>query len=199
MKRVLLLALIVALALPVGAKNKKSELPMQVVAAQFVYITSLHGDSFNPNTTPEEREAMNKLESYVRTWGRYKVVYRPEEANLMLIVKTASMVEGRISNAPIDPTSPQARVGVGNIPADPGQAQPDPRLNPNLGGLGTGVDVSSDPNDMLMVSLDPQASAANASFVWRRSARKGLQGPKPELFEEFRKAVDDTERQNAKP
>lgn len=198
MKRALLLALVAAIALPVCAKKRKSELPMQVVSAQFVYITSLHGDTFNPNTTPEEREAMNKLEAYVRSWGRYKVVYRPEDANLMLIVKTASMVEGRISSAPIDPTSPQARVGVGTIPG--GASVP---TNPGAGtpglGLGTGVGVSSDPNDMLMVSVSPQEPAVDAPFVWRRSVRKGFQGQKPELFEEFRKAVDETERQNAKP
>jgi len=187
MKRAFLLLLAIALVLPASAqKKRKSELPMAVVAAQFVYITSMHGDSYNPRTSLEERDAMRRVEDAVRAWGKYKVVYRPEDANLMLVVKTSGMGSARVGVGlpPIDTTNPGTRI--------------DPRNSP-IGGLGTGADISSDPNDMLMVSLTPRESAEDASFVWRRSARHGFQGNKPDLVEEFRSAVDDTARQNAKP
>jgi hypothetical protein len=188
MKRALLLFLAISLVVAAFAqkKKKKSDLPMAVVAAQFVYITSMHGDSFNPRTTVEEREAMRSVDGAVRAWGRYKIVYRPEDANLMLVVKTSGMGSARVGVGlpPIDTTNPGTRI--------------DPRNSP-IGGLGTGAEISSDPNDMLMVSLTPQEPAQNAAFLWRRSARHGFQGNKPDLVEEFRSAVEETARQNAKP
>ncbi|MGH9523853.1 MAG: hypothetical protein ACRD3E_15100 [Terriglobales bacterium] len=190
MKRALLLALIVAVVLPsLAQKKKKSELPMQVVAAQFVYITSFHGDTYSRETTMEERAAMNRIEDAVRAWGKYKVVYRPEEADLMLIVKTSGLGGARTG------------IDVGTPPMDP--SHPGTRIDPRTGGVGIGtlggVDVSSDSNDMLLVSITPQEPATDASFVWRRSAHNGLRGNKPTLFEAFRDAVDQTARQNAKP
>lgn len=190
MKRALLLALTVTLVLPSFAqKKKKSDLPMAVVAAQFVYITSFHGDAYSRETTMEERAAINRIEDAVRAWGKYKIVYRPEEANLMLVVKTSGLGTARtgidVGTPPMDPTHPGTRV--------------DPRsVGIGIGTIG-GVDVSSDSNDMLLVSISPQEPAMDAPIVWRRSAHHGLQGSKPALFEAFHDAVAEAARQNGKP
>jgi hypothetical protein len=191
MRRCLLFLVALSLVLPASAQKKKNktDVPMAVVAAQFVYITSMHGDVFDPRTTSEDRAALQKVENAMRAWGKYHVVYRPEEANLMLVVKPGSIAQARVGidlgNPPLDPNYPGGRVG--------------PPSGPLGAGTMAGVEASNSPDDMLLVSLSPQEPADNASFMWRRSARHGLQGQKPALVEAFRDAVDATARQNAKP
>ena len=106
----------------------------------------------------------------------------------MLVVKTSGLGNARtgidIGTPPVDPTHPGTRI--------------DPRAGIGIGAIG-GVDVNSDANDMLLVSLSPQEPALNAPIIWRRSAHHGLEGNKPALFEAFHDAVNQSARQNRKP
>jgi hypothetical protein len=63
-------------------------------------------------------------------------------------------------------------------------------------GQRSGVDVSSTPDDSLMVSLSPGDSPDMAPIVWRRSAHRGFQGNRPALVEAFRDAVDQAAKNN---
>lgn len=184
MRRCLVLVIAVSFVLPAVAKKKKSDLPMAVVAAQFVYVTSYHGDAYDPRTSAEERAAINKVADALRAWGKYRVVLQPEGADLMLIVKPGAIAESRVG------------VDVGTDPNYPGVAIGRPGIGV---GQRTGVDMSSTPDDMLMVSLSPQDGADSAPIIWRRSARHGLWGNKPTLVEAFREAVDQAAKDNAKP
>lgn len=187
MRRPILFLLIASIAIPsIAQKKKKPEVPQAVVVAQFVYITSFNGDIFSSRTSFAERQVLSATEEAVRSWGRYRVVNHPDEADIMLIVKPSG-------NANL-------RTGVGTPPLGPVQigGPTDPR---NAGGIGigSGADASSAPDDMLMVSLHPTDDPAEASSVWRRSSRNGLQGKKPALIEQLRKDVEEAEQLNKKP
>lgn len=184
MRRWLVVLIAISFVIPAFGKKKRSDIPMAVVAAQFVYVTSYHGDALDPRTSAEERAAINKVTDALRAWGKYRIVLQPEGADLMLIVKPGAIAQSRVG------------VDVGNDPNYPGVSIGRPGI-----GIGqtTGVDLSSTPDDMLMVSLSPQEAPDAAPTIWRRSARHGFWGSKPVLVEAFREAVDEAARQNAKP
>ena len=92
MRRALLLLIVVALVLPGFAQKKKTEgkreLPDQVLAAQFIYVTGWHGDDHDWRTPSEERSAILRVQRAVQTWGRYRLVYYPDQADIMMVVRS---------------------------------------------------------------------------------------------------------------
>jgi hypothetical protein len=56
--------------------------------ARFVYVTSYDGNEFNFNVLPEDRQAIANVQNAVQQWGHYIVVYRPEEADIILAVQS---------------------------------------------------------------------------------------------------------------
>ena len=61
----------------------------QLVSARFVYVTTYDGPpwSWSSVMLPEDRQAVGDVEDALRTWGRYIVVYRPEVADIILVVQ----------------------------------------------------------------------------------------------------------------
>jgi len=60
--------------------------PGVLANARYVYVASSDGDGFNPNLLPEDREAIGAVQSALREWGKLMVVYRPREADIVIIV-----------------------------------------------------------------------------------------------------------------
>jgi hypothetical protein len=188
MRRLLLLALVASLALSSLAQKKKDpkrELPDQVLAAQFIYVTGWHGDLYNPRVPNEERTAVMHVQEAVRAWGRYRLVFRPEQADMMMVVKAGhlGMVQGGIS--------------VGS-PPDVVLGRPNSRPDTSTSSTGVGYGgETGNPGDYLMVSMFPAFDPVDASYVWKRSSNNGFVGRKIPLLEEFKKAVDASEKAKA--
>ena len=62
-------------------------MPQVVVYARFVYVTTYDGPSWSSKVQPEDRRAVGDVEGALRAWGKYMVVYRPEEADIILVVQ----------------------------------------------------------------------------------------------------------------
>jgi hypothetical protein len=60
--------------------------PGTLVNAKYVYVTSYDGDEFNINLIPEDRQAIVTMEDAMRSWGKFTVVYKPREADIVLMV-----------------------------------------------------------------------------------------------------------------
>ena len=56
--------------------------------ARFVYVAAYDGDQFNPNLLPEDREAIARVEQAIQKWGKLTVVYRPQDADVILMVQS---------------------------------------------------------------------------------------------------------------
>jgi hypothetical protein len=186
MRRFLLLALVTCITLSTFAQKKKDpkrELPDQVLIAQYVYVTGWHGDLLDPRTPAAEKDAISRVQSAVHEWGRYKLAYQPEQADLMLVVKPGrlGMVQGGVGGL----GGPDIVMGT-----PPPQGRPTGSAN-----IGYGADAGS-PTDYLMVSLFP-GNPIDASYAWKRAGYNGLQGRKIPLLEEFKKAVSETEKAKA--
>jgi hypothetical protein len=60
--------------------------PGILVNARFVYVTSYDGDQFNPNLFPDDRQAISTVQDAVQKWGKFILVYEPNQADIILMV-----------------------------------------------------------------------------------------------------------------
>ena len=204
MRRALLLLIALSLVLPaVGQKKKKEgkrELPDQVLEAQFIYVTGWHGGLYDFRTPPEERSAIMRVQKALDDWPRYRLVYCPEQADIMLVVKPGhlGMAQGGVAVGPggpeyppssTRPCSPSPENLDRNYGAQPGDL-------PTRESLGYGAEGGS-PDDYLMLSLRPSYRPMDASFIWRTNAKGGLAPIKIKLLEDFKRAVEESEKARA--
>jgi hypothetical protein len=60
--------------------------PGTLVNAKYVYITSYDGDQFDVNLIPEDRQAISTVQDAIQSWGKFTIVYKPREADIVLMV-----------------------------------------------------------------------------------------------------------------
>jgi hypothetical protein len=86
----LLLATTLVLAAPkaskVSAPQDTPPFPGTLVNARYVYVTSYDGDQFNLNLFPEDRQAIDTVQDAMQKWGKFILVYKPHEADVVLMV-----------------------------------------------------------------------------------------------------------------
>jgi hypothetical protein len=88
----LLLMLALTATMAVAAPRQKSSAPNippfpgTLVNAKYVYVTSYDGDEFNVNLNPDDRRAIATVQDAIRSWGKFTLVYKPQEADLVLMV-----------------------------------------------------------------------------------------------------------------
>lgn len=56
--------------------------------ARFVYVAAYDGDQFDTRLLPEDRAAIARVQDAIQKWGRLTVVYRPEVADVLLMVQS---------------------------------------------------------------------------------------------------------------
>ena len=84
------LATSLALAAPkppkVAASQNIPPFPGTLVNARYVYVTSYDGDQFDINLLPEDREAIGAVQDAIQKWGKFILVYEPQQADIVLMV-----------------------------------------------------------------------------------------------------------------
>ena len=84
---VLVLLMSVAAAMA-AAQSKDQPFPGTLINAKYVYVTSYDGDQFDQNLLPEDRQAIAAVQDAIQKWGHYVLVYRPDEADIVLMVQS---------------------------------------------------------------------------------------------------------------
>ena len=84
----LLLSLALATLSAVSAADNVAQIPRTLSNARFVYVTAYDGDQFNFNLLPEDREAIARVQDAIEKWGKLIVVYRPQDADIILAVQS---------------------------------------------------------------------------------------------------------------
>jgi hypothetical protein len=85
----MLLFLIAASSVAVDNKEQRQIIPKLVTNATWVYVTSYDGSEPNPRISPEDLQAIATVQDALQKWGKYKVVYRPEAAEIVILVHTS--------------------------------------------------------------------------------------------------------------
>jgi len=80
------LAAISAIAAPNPSTAKVPAFPGILANARYVYVASYDGDQFDPNLFPEDRGAIGAVQNAIQEWGKLIVVYRPSEADIIILV-----------------------------------------------------------------------------------------------------------------
>ena len=68
--------------------SKVPSFPKTLTNARYVYVASYDGDQFNPNLLSDDRVAIANVQDALRQWGRYVIVYRPQDADMILVVQS---------------------------------------------------------------------------------------------------------------
>jgi hypothetical protein len=82
----ILLAAVSALAAPNPSAAKAPAFPGILANARYVYVASYDGGQFDPNLLPEDRDAINAVQNAIQDWGKLMIVYRPSEADIIILV-----------------------------------------------------------------------------------------------------------------
>jgi len=84
----LLLFAVSALAAPNVGQSKVLLFPKTLTNARYVYVAAYDGDQFDPNLLPDDRAAIANVQDSLRQWGRYVIVYRRQDADMVLLVQS---------------------------------------------------------------------------------------------------------------
>ncbi|HKS74687.1 MAG TPA: hypothetical protein VJQ82_15900 [Terriglobales bacterium] len=86
---VLLLSAVAAFAAPPDLQASKIQpFPKTLNNARYVYVTAYDGGQFNVNLLPDDRQAISAVQDAIQRWGKYIIVYRPEEADMIIAVQS---------------------------------------------------------------------------------------------------------------
>jgi len=70
------------------ATGNAPQLPRTLANARFVYVTAYDGDQFDPQLLPDDRVAIARVQDAIQKWGKLTVVYRPQDADIILAVES---------------------------------------------------------------------------------------------------------------
>jgi hypothetical protein len=194
------LAVLLLLTPPADAKSKKKQvLPDYVLRAQTVTMV-VDPDSGEPLTNPTANmTAQDNVEKALLKWGRFKLVMDVATADLVVVVRKGYAGGPVVSNSPADdrpviyqPTGGDARIaGQHGTPPDlnnPG-AHPPPDRGPQLSS------ETGPSEDTFEVYPGEVEYPLDAAPLWRYMAKDALSAPKVAAVEQFRNAVNESEKQ----
>jgi hypothetical protein len=178
-------ALVVFSLAPGVAHAGKHGVPARVAEARAVAFGYELGDRFvsdaastaEPVLGPAEQRALRAVREEFRRWGRYTVVARPEEADLLVAIRLgrAASHSGVIGNGASNGSG-----GLGGAFDSGGGVRRGSSYN---------VDTSAD-DDMLVVYDGVEGRVGKR--LWRASKEDGLAGDPPALVAKFRTDVERT-------
>ena len=67
-------------------KGHGAAFPGTLANARFVYVASYDGNQFDGNLLPEDRDAINAVQSAIQNWGKLMIVYEPSQADIIILV-----------------------------------------------------------------------------------------------------------------
>jgi hypothetical protein len=197
----LLLLLLVPLA--DGKNKKKQTLPDYVLNAQTILVV-IHPDAGEPLTNPmANRTAQEDVERAMMKWGRFKLVMDAETADLVVAVRKGHASGPTVRNSPVDDRPVIYQPSGGDVRGAGQHGRPD-LTDPSLGGAtDRGPHLSNEigsAQDAFEIYRGRVQYPLDSAPVWRYMAKDALSGPQVSAIEQFKKAVDESEKvRQAKP
>ena len=197
----LLLLLLVPLA--DGKNKKKQTLPDYVLNAQTILVV-IHPDAGEPVTSPmANRTAQEDVERAMMKWGRFKLVMDAETADLVVAVRKGHASGPTVRNSPVDDRPVIYQPSGGDVRTAGQHGRPD-LTDPSLGGAtDRGPHLSNEigsAQDAFEIYRGRVQYPLDSAPVWRYMAKDALSGPQVNAIEQFKKAIDESEKvRQAKP
>ena len=197
--RAVLAIVLLFVSLGFAGNKKKPPLPAYVLKARTVLVRIDPNAGTSPTSPLANKTAQEDVEKALMKWGRLTPVMDSSTADLLIIVRKGSgkIVQQTVGGLPtndrpviVQPTDTGIRLGgqqgrpIGSTDPAPQDTRPSPQTE-----IGT-------PDDMFLVyeghvdgPLDSRAPA------WRYVTKDALHSPNVPAVDEFRKAVEETEKQ----
>jgi hypothetical protein len=187
------------------AKNKKKQpLPDVVLNAQRILVV-IRPDAAEPLTNPRaNRSAQDEVERAISKWHRFDLVMDSSTADLIVAVQKGHSGGPVIRNLPNDRPVVFQSGGVPGAGVRIGaqQGRPPDLTEPGIGPQDSGPQLGSQvgpSEDMFEVYLGGIDRPLDAPPIWRYTAKNALDGPQVAAVEQFRKAIEESEKQRKKP
>ncbi len=197
---IVFLFLLLLSVLPTQAKHKKKQLlPEDVLRAQTVLVV-IHPDAGEALTAPlANRNAQDEVERAITKWGRFNLVMDAYTADLIIAVRKGNKSGPIIAHSPADDRPVIFQPGIGDARIGQQQGRPPDLSQPLPGDMGNrgpqlGTQVFSS-DDTFEVYRGRMEYPLDASPVWRYIAKDSLKAPQVQAVEQFRKAIDESEKQ----
>ena len=71
-----------------ASSGNPPQMPRTLANARFVYVAAYDGDQFDPKLLPDDRAAIGRVEDAIEKWGKLTVVYRAQDADIILMVES---------------------------------------------------------------------------------------------------------------
>jgi hypothetical protein len=192
--------ILVLSVLTVHAKDKKKRLlPEDVLRAQTVLVV-IHPDAGESLTSPmANRNAQDEVERAIMKWGRFDLALDPQTADLIIAVRKGNKSGPIIAHSPADNRPVIFQPGIGDARIGQQQGRPPDLSQPLPGEMGNrgpqlgGQVLSSD--DTFEVYRGRMEYPLDTSPVWRFIAKDSLNAPQDQAVEQFRKALEESEKQ----
>jgi hypothetical protein len=198
---VVYLFLLLLLVPQIDAKNKKKQLlPDDVLKAQRVLVV-IHPDGSEALTNPmANRTAQGEVERAITKWGRFNLVMDAQTADLIIAVRKGNKSGPIIGHSPADDRPVIFQPGIGDARVGQQQGRPPDLTEPFPGGSGNrgpqlGSQIGSS-EDTFEVYRGGGEYPLDTSPVWRYIAKDALNAPQVAAVEQFRKAIEESEKQH---
>jgi hypothetical protein len=174
-------------------------LPAYVLNAQTVLVV-INPEAGEPLTDPTaNRRAREDVERALMKWGRFHLVMESQTADLVLAVRkgTGRAVTPTISGGPLDDRPVIFQPSPGDIRIGGQQGRPPDLSQPGMGPQNAGPRLSTEVGpsvDTLEVYRGGVEYPLDSSPLWRYIAKDGLRPPQVPAIDQFRKAIDETEK-----
>ena len=190
---------------PSDAKNKKKQLlPDYVLQAQnvLVVIQPDAGESLlNPG---ENRAAQDAVENAITKWGRFRLTTNAQVADLVIAVRKGNKSGPVITHSPVDNRPVVFQPQIGGAQTGQQAGRPPDLTQPMPGGLGDnrgpqiGNQIGSS-EDEFEVYMGGRDYPLDGPPLWRYAGKDSLNAPQVAAVEQFRKAIEESEKQRHKP
>jgi hypothetical protein len=201
LRKAVLLALVVLSVSLANAKDKKKVvLPDYVLNAKSVLIVINPEAGTSPQNPNANWIAQEDVEKAIMNWGRLTLAMDPQSADLVIAVRrgTGKTVSPSITNPndsrPVimEPTDQGVRIGAQH-------GTPPPVTDPGMGGpINTRPHPSAQigpSEDMFEVYRGRVEYPLDNNATWRYIAKDSLKSPDVPAVTEFRKVIEDAEKQ----
>lgn len=197
----LLLFLLAFASLAAAGNKKKVVLPAYVLRARTVVVLIDPDAGINPEAPRANQTAQEDVEKALMKWGRLSPVLDPQSADLVIVVRKGSgkFVQPTIDGVPtndrpviVQQTDSSIRIAgqQGRSPSAPTQPLP-PDTRPSTQ---TEIGASED-QFMVYEGHVSGASLQQQAIAWRYTNKNALHSPNVPAVEEFRKLIDEAEKQ----
>lgn len=168
------------------AKNKKKQpVSEDVLKAQTVLVVVLPDTRATVTNQADTQTVRDELEKALRKWGRFSLVHSPP-ADLLIVAHQGHVEAPKISIPPVDTRS----VMHPNPPPYPDT----PGLRPPRESAQRAAAELRSEEDTFEVYSGGVDHPLDASPLWQYRAKLALHGPKVAAVEQFRKAIDESEK-----